>query len=109
MELKLLIEELLTNAQFLVDASGNKTAVQIDYTAWEELLTVLEDLEDAEEIIRGRASGEMAIPLEQARSGFQTDDRPLRPFGLCAGEFTVPDDFDHPLPEEILKEFEGRI
>jgi prevent-host-death family protein len=25
-----------------------------------------------------------------------------RPFGLCAGEFQVPDDFDAPLPEEIL-------
>lgn len=23
----------------------------------------------------------------------------LRPFGLCAGEFTVPDDFDAPLKE----------
>lgn len=32
----------------------------------------------------------------------------LRPFGLCAGEFTVPDDFDAPLPEDIIKEFEGR-
>lgn len=31
-----------------------------------------------------------------------------RPFGLCAGEFTVPDDFDAPLPEEILRDFEGR-
>lgn len=31
-----------------------------------------------------------------------------RPFGLCAGEFTVPDDFDDPLPEEILRDFEGR-
>ncbi len=31
----------------------------------------------------------------------------LRPFGLCAGEFTVPDDFDAPLPEDILKAFEG--
>ena len=30
-----------------------------------------------------------------------------RPFGLCAGEFTVPDDFDDPLPEEILRDFEG--
>ncbi len=30
-----------------------------------------------------------------------------RPFGLCAGQFTVPADFDHPLPDEILKEFEG--
>ena len=30
-----------------------------------------------------------------------------RPFGLCAGEFTVPDDFDDPLPENIIAEFEG--
>lgn len=30
-----------------------------------------------------------------------------RPFGLCAGEFIVPDDFDNPLPEEILRDFEG--
>jgi antitoxin (DNA-binding transcriptional repressor) of toxin-antitoxin stability system len=27
----------------------------------------------------------------------------LRPFGLCKGEFTVPDDFDAPLPEDIVK------
>jgi prevent-host-death family protein len=30
----------------------------------------------------------------------------LRPFGLCAGEFTVLDDFDAPLPEDTLKTFE---
>lgn len=30
-----------------------------------------------------------------------------RPYGLCAGEFVTPDDFDAPLPEAILKEFEG--
>jgi len=27
--------------------------------------------------------------------------RKLRPFGLCAGEFTVPADFDAPLPDTI--------
>lgn len=32
----------------------------------------------------------------------------LRPFGLCAGEFTVPDDFDAPLPEALLSAFEGK-
>ena len=31
-----------------------------------------------------------------------------RPFGLCAGQFTVPDDFDEPLADSILGEFEGR-
>ncbi len=30
-----------------------------------------------------------------------------RPFGLCTGEFTVPDDFNDPLPEDILRDFEG--
>jgi antitoxin (DNA-binding transcriptional repressor) of toxin-antitoxin stability system len=34
--------------------------------------------------------------------------KPLRPFGLCAGEFRVPDNFDDPLPEAIVQEFEGR-
>ena len=29
-----------------------------------------------------------------------------RPFGLCAREFVVPDDFDAPLPEDILQDFE---
>jgi antitoxin (DNA-binding transcriptional repressor) of toxin-antitoxin stability system len=31
----------------------------------------------------------------------------LRPYGLCAGEFVVPDDFNDPLPEDILRDFEG--
>ena len=30
-----------------------------------------------------------------------------RPSGLCAGEFQVPDDFDAPLPDQVLNEFEG--
>jgi prevent-host-death family protein len=37
-----------------------------------------------------------------------SDSQVLRPFGLCAGEFVVPDDFDEPLPESILQEFEGQ-
>ena len=31
-----------------------------------------------------------------------------RTFGLCAGVFTVPDDFDFPLSDDVLREFEGR-
>ena len=37
-----------------------------------------------------------------------TSGRQLRPFGLCAGEFAVPDDFDAPLPEDLLSAFEGK-
>jgi prevent-host-death family protein len=32
----------------------------------------------------------------------------LRPFALSEGKFVVPDDFDAPLSEEILSQFEGR-
>ncbi|MBD2411006.1 prevent-host-death protein [Nostoc calcicola FACHB-389] len=31
-----------------------------------------------------------------------------RPFGLCAGEFTMSNDFNVPLPDEIMNAFEGR-
>ena len=31
----------------------------------------------------------------------------LRPTGLCAGEFIIPDDFDAPLPENIMQAFEN--
>lgn len=30
-----------------------------------------------------------------------------RPFGLCAGMFIVPDDFNAPLPDSVLNDFEG--
>jgi antitoxin (DNA-binding transcriptional repressor) of toxin-antitoxin stability system len=45
-------------------------------------------------------------PLAEVRPVATSAAEP-RPFGLCAGKFTVPDDFDEPLPAEILKEFEG--
>ncbi len=31
-----------------------------------------------------------------------------RPFALCAGEFIVPEDFDAPLPDDILDAFKGK-
>lgn len=31
---------------------------------------------------------------------------PLRPYGLAAGQFVVPADFDAPLPDDLLEEFE---
>lgn len=37
----------------------------------------------------------------------ETSELPQRPFGLCAGEFVVPKDFDESLPEDTLALFEG--
>jgi prevent-host-death family protein len=33
---------------------------------------------------------------------------PPRRLGILAGKIQVPDDFDDPLPDEIIAEFEGR-
>jgi hypothetical protein len=30
-----------------------------------------------------------------------------RPIGLAKGEFTVPDDFNAPLPEDVMRGFQG--
>lgn len=46
--------------------------------------------------------------LLATRKRTEVGDKQLRPFGLCAGEFRTPDDFDAPLPEEILNAFEGK-
>ena len=62
------VSDLLETAQFVVDANGNKKAVVLDYAVWEELLTLLEDTEDAAEIRRIREAGEEAIPWEQAKA-----------------------------------------
>ena len=82
-------DEILSKVQFVMDPkTGNRSAVLIDYAVWEELLILLEGREDLEET--------------SARLG--SDDKPLRPFGLCAGEFTVPDNFDDPLPPLVPTE-----
>jgi len=46
--------------------------------------------------------------LQEIESAHSTSAKSFRPYGLCAGEFAVPDDFDAPLPENIIAEFEGR-
>jgi antitoxin (DNA-binding transcriptional repressor) of toxin-antitoxin stability system len=43
-------------------------------------------------------------PLAEVRPLTTVTSEP-RPFGLCAGQFSVPADFDQPLPDDILKEF----
>ncbi len=66
--------------------------------------TVLDCLREVEAgqtvvILRG------GLPVAEIRP-LSPSSRSLRPFGLCAGEFTVPDDFDEPMPDEFLKSFE---
>jgi prevent-host-death family protein len=78
------------------------------------MLTI--SIEDAKarlaEYIKRAEEGETIIltrrnqPVAELRPISKKPDSP-RPIGLCAGEFTVPDNFDEPLPETRLKDLEG--
>jgi hypothetical protein len=64
------------------------------------------------EIDHGRILPKGAEALPEKASGLLTilNLPPLshpRPVGLAKGQFAVPDDFNAPLPEEVLKTFEG--
>lgn len=64
------------------------------------LSRLLERAEAGEEIVIARAGKPIAklVPIE-AKQG--------RVLGRDGGAFVVPDDFDAPLPDEVLDEFEG--
>ena len=65
------------------------------------------------EIDHGRVLSKSADTLPERASGLLTILNPPvlsqpRPIGLAKGQFTVPDDFNTPLPEDVLQAFEGK-
>lgn len=68
-----------------------------------QLSGLLEDVADGEAVIITRHN----VPVAEIRPLPQRASRP-RPFGLARGTFVVPDDFDAPLPEDVIDAFEGR-
>jgi antitoxin (DNA-binding transcriptional repressor) of toxin-antitoxin stability system len=76
-------------------------------------ITTIQIQQDPLDFLRRVEAGESMLIVSATRP--LAEIRPVasavvseRPFGHCAGEFTVPDDFDDPLPEEILRELEGQ-
>jgi len=65
----------------------------------------------AAEYLHRAINGEIIViyqgetPVAEIRPLSETEG--LRPVGLAAGKFVVPDDFDDPLPDKILDAFEG--
>jgi len=66
-----------------------------------QLSKLIERVEQGEDIVIARA-GKPVARLTQL-------ERPRRPvvFGLMKGEIRIADDFDAPLPDSALAEFEG--
>ena len=83
------------------------------YTARMSTVSLQELQRDPEALLDRVEAGEHLVVVRGGRPVAELRPVPatwsgLRPFGLCAGAFTVPDDFDAPLPEEILRGFEGQ-
>ena len=72
-------------------------------------------VEDIEKDPRGYLhrvlEGETVVVFENDRAIAEmrplTKRSGLRPIGLAKGDFVVPDDFNDPLPEDVLELFEG--
>lgn len=76
-------------------------------------VTVQELQQDPDTLLDRVEAGEHLVVVRDGRPVAElrpvASTQPVeRPFGLCAGAFTVPDDFDAPLSEEILRGFKGR-
>jgi len=63
------------------------------------LSKLLKRVEAGEEIVIANAGKPVARLVRASESGQK------RVFGFAAGLFTVPDDFNDPLPEDILSDF----
>jgi prevent-host-death family protein len=47
------------------------------------------------------------VPIAELRPVSRASER-RRPWGLAKGEVEIPDDFDAPLPDDTLADWEGR-
>jgi prevent-host-death family protein len=67
-----------------------------------ELSKLVERAEAGEEIVIARAGKPAAklVPLTRSRGH--------RRLGLLDGKFKIPDDFNLPLPDSVIRDFEGR-
>lgn len=85
-----------------MDAAVRNGCVEVDIgEAQRNLPSYLRRVADGQAVVITRGGK----PLAELRC-VNVRDFPSRPSGLCKGEFSVPDDFDAPLPEDVLKEFE---
>lgn len=61
------VAEILKSVNFVVGPKGKKSAVLVDMAVWEQIVTMLEDAEDADEIKQARSVREETIPWNVAK------------------------------------------
>jgi antitoxin (DNA-binding transcriptional repressor) of toxin-antitoxin stability system len=76
-------------------------------------ISVQEIQRDPSAFLKRLEAGEFLVVVRDDRpvaeiSPISANDGASRPYGLCAGAFSVPTDFDLSMDEVVLREFEGR-
>ena len=61
------VSEILEKVKFVINPNGKKSAVMVDLDVWEQIITMLEDLEDAEEMKQARTVHEETVPWNIAK------------------------------------------
>ena len=100
----------------LVTAEGSRTRLDSSrekrYDRDMTTININDVMQDLSDCLRKVEGGETFVilqndkPIAELKPIAQPSTNP-RPFGLCVGEFRVPDDFDAPLPDDIVRQFEG--
>lgn len=62
------VAEILNSVKFVVSPNGNQSAVVVDLAVWEHIITLLEDIEDADEIKKARTVREGTIPWKVVKN-----------------------------------------
>ncbi len=60
--------QLLEKIQIVVDAKGNQSTISLNLEDWEQLLILLEEVEDANDILQAKQENEQTISWEQAKA-----------------------------------------
>ena len=61
------ITEILNSVKFVIEPDGHQSAVVVDMGVWEQIVTMLEDAEDAEDIKHRRTVKEESIPWKTVK------------------------------------------
>ena len=102
---------LKTYEAIIQDGQVKWLAEQPEFKSARILITVVEDL-TSKSSVKGLSKAQVEVKTLLELAGSEPDakditrQRQLRPYALCADEFRVPENFDDPLPDDVLQYFE---
>ncbi|MDF3082598.1 type II toxin-antitoxin system Phd/YefM family antitoxin [Burkholderia sola] len=74
-----------------------------------QVATVAEATLDLQRLLDAAIAGERVVITQAGKQAVRLVPlRPIHPFGAMEGEIWIADDFDAPLPDDLLDAFEGK-